>query len=740
MANRKELEIHSIASIMTAISRSASDPRELAEVAFVEIARFTEPDVFELGLFEADSYRTLIKVVEGTREENQHVENLAAESDLLAWVRNNGQPLLFSNFEEQRDSLPEVSILTSGEMLASGLFIPLIFGNRILGVLSLRSSRINAFDENDQELITIIAASITPALATSGLAGEIEFLTLQMLLIQQVSRLLMTLEPLSDRMARIVELLAQVLEIEKISLYEVLDDQIHMRAQSSNAKIQNDQPEIPELVERAIATGETHSLQIASDADEGDEESPNETQFAFPLKIVHHRLGALHLCCPGGKEFDEDQLKVLETVSQQLAFAILEARNYAQHQQEAWVTTVLLEVARHAAQPGDPLAALQAVLQLATLLVGTEWIVLLTHDVSTGLLRFATSSGLKRQQTFALAELEIEASVMGLQPPYKDNEKPIILDIPDPMSSVLQDDRALGLILSDGQDLLGMLLTENEQLTGKQPSLMTGIAHQISLRLENSRLIEQAALQRSLERELAMAREIQTSFLPSSIPEVRGWDIGVAWRVAREVGGDFYDFIPLPGGECGERFGIVIADVADKGIPAALYMALSRTLLRTLAKEVDDPGACLKRVNQQLIHDTHADLFVSIFYAILEPEFGRLRYANAGHNPPMLFTPRQRSQLLRDHDMVLGVQSSSTYQTREVEIAEDQMLVLYTDGVTDALDPNEDFFGMQRLESLVLGMPEWQAQTVADRIEERVLQFTGRRELFDDMTTIILHR
>ncbi|MGD2162813.1 MAG: SpoIIE family protein phosphatase, partial [Anaerolineales bacterium] len=551
--------------------------------------------------------------------------------------------------------------------------------------------------------------------------------------------LLMTLEPLNDRMTRIVSLLAQVLDIGEIAVYEFVEGQIELRAQTSMKNEPETPPSIPNLVGDAIATGETQSIRAEPAGDETEKDS-SQSQFAFPLKIVHHRLGALHMCCPKGKDFDQEQLRVLETVSQQLAFAMLEARNYSQHQQEAWVTTVLLEVARHAAQPGDPLAALQAVLQLATLLVGTEWIVLMTYDKTSNLLQFATSSGLKRQQSFALAELAIELSETGIAPPYKQNEQPIILDIPAPMDEILQDDQALCLVLSDGQDLLGLLITENELLSGKQPSLMTGIAHQISLRLENSRLIEKAAAQRSLERELAMARDIQVSFLPSSMPEVAGWDIGVAWRVAREVGGDFYDFIPLPAGPRGDRFGIVIADVADKGIPAALYMALSRTLLRTLAMEMGDPGKCLEKVNRLLIQDTHADLFVSVFYAIWEPENGELHYANAGHNPPLLFTPRQRGELLQEHGMVLGVQNSSTYQTHKLTIHPDQLLVLYTDGVTDALDENEDFFGIQRLESLVLGMPDWQAQQVADRIEERVLQFTGRRDLFDDLTAITLHR
>jgi serine phosphatase RsbU (regulator of sigma subunit)/GAF domain-containing protein len=739
MAEQTELDIRSIASILTAISHSAADPNEIAEVAFLEIARLIELDVFELGIFEANSYRTLIRVVEGSREPNLQIDGIGPQTDLLTWVRNSGQAILFSDTQTELDVLPAETILTADQMPRSGLIVPLQFGDRVLGTISLHSEKTDAFRDEDRELLTIVAAAMAPALATVGLAGEIEFLTLQMLLLQQVSRLLMTLEPLSDRMDRVVTLIAQVLEIGEISLYELVDDEIELRAITSLRNQERVPREVPEIINQAIASGEIQSNVEILDTD-GQEAVEEIAHFAFPLRIVHRRLGALHLCCPSGKKFDEEQVRVLETVTQHLAFAILEARNYAQQQQEAWITTVLLEVARHAAQPGDPLSALQAVLQLATLLVGTEWTILLTHAAENGLMQYATSAGLRRQQSFALSEMEISLDDIGLERPYHESDDPVILDIPAPMNDILEDDRAMCLVLSDGQEMLGLLLIENENLTGKQPSLMAGIAHQISLRLENSRLIEKAAARRSLERELAMAREIQVSFLPSSIPIVPEWEIGITWRVAREVGGDFYDFIPLPDGEHGERYGIVIADVADKGIPAALFMALSRTLLRTLAMEILDPGACLERVNQQLIQDTQADLFVSVFYAIWEPETGILEYANAGHNPPLLFTPRQRGELLRDHGMVLGVRSTSRYQTHTLKIGKGQMLVLYTDGITDALDENDDFFGIQRLESLVLGLPDWRAQQVAERIEERVLQFTGQRDLFDDLTAIILHR
>ncbi|MGD8632597.1 MAG: GAF domain-containing protein, partial [Anaerolineales bacterium] len=488
MTENAGADLQSITALLQAITRSAADPYELAEVTFLEVARFTEPDVFEIGLFEGDAYRTLIRVVEGTRVENQQVEETQHREDLFTWVRKTGEALLFSDFEQEKDSLPADSTLTTEELQASGLFIPLRFGDRVLGVMSLQSNRHGAFSAQDRDLLKVVSSSIAPALATTGLAGEIEFLTLQMLLIQQVSRMLMTLEPLSDRMERIVTLLSQFLEVGEIALYEQVEGEIQLRAQTPASDPDEIEPRsIPEIVVKAIESGAMQFFRSTPDQEE--DEDLKGSQFAFPLNIVEHRMGALLLCCPDARKFNDDQIRVLETVSQQLAFAILESRNYAQHQQEAWATTVLLEVARHAARPGDPLAALQAVLQLATLLVGTEWIVLLTYDAPGGQLRFATASGLKRQQTFALAELEIGTQEIGIEYPLKQNEKPIIIDIPAPMDDILKDDQALCLVLSDGQDLLGLLITENELLSGKQPSLMAGIAHQISLRLENSRLI-----------------------------------------------------------------------------------------------------------------------------------------------------------------------------------------------------------------------------------------------------------
>jgi sigma-B regulation protein RsbU (phosphoserine phosphatase) len=186
--------------------------------------------------------------------------------------------------------------------------------------------------------------------------------------------------------------------------------------------------------------------------------------------------------------------------------------------------------------------------------------------------------------------------------------------------------------------------------------------------------------------------------------------------------------------------GIVIADVAGKGVPAALLMAMCRTLLRSVAIRRIEPGITLERLNEILFQDTETDLFISLFYALWEPEANKLSYANAGHNPPLLFTPEQPAQIVGDHGIVLHVDEKATYETYQLHCSPESMLVMYTDGVTEAMTSAGELFDLHRLEHLVLGMKDWKAQSVADRIAERVRLFTAEPDLSDDLTAIVLRR
>jgi serine phosphatase RsbU (regulator of sigma subunit)/transcriptional regulator with GAF, ATPase, and Fis domain len=731
-------ELKTLTELGRSIASSALDPQELAEVAFLEIARLIETDFFQLGVFEDDYYRTLIWVKDGNRQGNLSFQIASDQEGLIGWIRRTGQSLLIKDFRSEADTLPAHPSYDAPDPPVSGLFIPLKSGNSVIGALTIQSRRSHAFTEYDLYLLLVISSQLAPLLANLFLQSETQTLSIQMLLIREMSRLLISLDPIALRLSRIATLLTEILEYEIVDIYEITEGELLFRASSRDEKSQVEDSELQSwLVEKVAESGEPLNT-VNVDTLTEETSIPSACEYAFPMKIVDRVFGVLHIQCADSKQLPIDHTAVIEMITTQVAFAILEARNYNQHQEEAWITTVLLEVARHAARPGETTSALQAVLQLSTLLTGTDWTILLLPYDSHGDMYIGPIAGLRRSDIYKLHDLHIQASELGLSPPYHESHEPFQIILPPALAETLGTGEASCLVLSAEQELLGLLLLKGQDFSGKLPALLAGIGHQLSLRLENTRLIEEAAQQQSLERELAMAKSIQSSFIPKELPIVDGWEIGANWQSARDVGGDFFDIIPLPDGDSGPRWGIVIADVADKGIPAALYMALSKTLIHTIAIEKIDPASTLEKVNNLLISETSTDLFVSAFYAIWEPAKNRLIYANAGHNPPLLFTPESAGSLIRDHGIVLGVETDAHYSSSVIEIMPGQLLVLYTDGVTEAYGGDRGVFGLSRLRNLVLGLEDWDANNVVESIFKRVIQFRGQPDLSDDLTVLTI--
>ena len=243
----------------------------------------------------------------------------------------------------------------------------------------------------------------------------------------------------------------------------------------------------------------------------------------------------------------------------------------------------------------------------------------------------------------------------------------------------------------------------------------------------------------NVAQELALAGEIQASFLPDALPNVTGWQLAATLEPARETSGDFYDFIPLPNG----RLGIVVADVVDKGMGAALYMALSRTLIRTFAVEYDtQPELVFSAVNRRILLDTHSKLFVTVFYGILNPITGTLTYCNAGHNPPYLLNTQNSDtvQELRGTGLPLGIFEDVTWTQASVQLAPGDALVLYTDGIPEAQDQQEMFFGDERLLVTVQANLGRSAQDIQDALIAEVHTFVGDAPRLDDITVMVVVR
>jgi serine phosphatase RsbU (regulator of sigma subunit) len=285
--------------------------------------------------------------------------------------------------------------------------------------------------------------------------------------------------------------------------------------------------------------------------------------------------------------------------------------------------------------------------------------------------------------------------------------------------------------------ILEVYTYEEWQVTPWQRELLALLAREAAVAIENARLYEQA--QQAIARELTTAGQIQASFLPSDVPHVTGWQLAAALEPARETGGDFYDFIRLPNG----RWGLVVADVADKGLGSALYMASCCTLIRTYAVEYHTrPDHVFSATNGRLLTDSKAEIFVTAFYGILDPASGVLTYCNAGHNPPYLLSAQNRDQVrvLPRTGMPLGIEADATWKSETVQLSPGDVLLLYTDGITEALDEQGEFFRSERLLEVAQANLGRSAREIQDALLTEVHEFMGRAPQFDDITLLIVAR
>jgi sigma-B regulation protein RsbU (phosphoserine phosphatase) len=242
-----------------------------------------------------------------------------------------------------------------------------------------------------------------------------------------------------------------------------------------------------------------------------------------------------------------------------------------------------------------------------------------------------------------------------------------------------------------------------------------------------------------MARELALAGEVQASFLPHPLPEVPGWQIAAALKPARETSGDFYDLIPLPNG----RLGLVVADVSDKGVGAALYMALSRTVIRIYAADYHaEPEIALRAANIHILKDTENNQFVTAFFGVLDPITGTLIYANAGHPPPYLIQAHRGPgvQKLPRTGMPLGISKEELWQRGVVQLAPGDVLVLYTDGITEAADDRTAFWGESHLVVSMRANAGRAAQGILEAILADVRAFVGDAPQSDDIALVVLTR
>ncbi len=241
----------------------------------------------------------------------------------------------------------------------------------------------------------------------------------------------------------------------------------------------------------------------------------------------------------------------------------------------------------------------------------------------------------------------------------------------------------------------------------------------------------------ALENELDVANKMQQTILPTEFPSQSGFQIHGSMTPARVVGGDFFDVLYLNNG----RVGLTVADVSDKGVPAALFMMASRTLLKSAAMGLKSPREVLREVNDLLYDDNDAMMFVTLFYAVYDPATGELTYANGGHNAPLIVHVDGTSTILPGtNGIALGVMPGMEYDERTISTSAGDTIVFYTDGVTEAVNDQGQEFGMDRLRQVFTSQPMRDAESATQAVFDAVSQFAGDVAQFDDITCLIFRR
>jgi serine phosphatase RsbU (regulator of sigma subunit) len=318
------------------------------------------------------------------------------------------------------------------------------------------------------------------------------------------------------------------------------------------------------------------------------------------------------------------------------------------------------------------------------------------------------------------------------------------LDSPALRAMKTADIKVVVPLVSQGE-LIGLLnlgpRLSQQEYSADDRKLLNDLATQTAPAVQVAQLVrqqqQQAQERERIEQELRVARLIQQTLLPKHVPDLPGYQLAAYYQPAREVGGDFYDFLELDDG----HLGLVVGDVTDKGVPAAIVMATTRTMLRASAQRLDSPGEVLKRVNDVIVRDIPPNMFITCLYAILDPETGLLRYANAGHDLPY----RRRSsnggaEELRATGMPLGLLPGMSYEEKEIVLKRGDSVLFYSDGLVEAHDPEREMFGFPRLQGLV-GAHRSDGPAMVNFLLSELARFTGDQwEQEDDITLVTLDR
>lgn len=690
-------------------------------------------------------------------------------TDVRAWLDNavnTDEPII----RQPSDPIGPLGAACDYPSDYSSIAVPLRAGDLVLGVLTIAHSTTGRYGSEARAMTTTFASYAAVAIQNARLftrAQEQAWISTVLLQVSDASQSTTSQDELLSTIARITPLMVGVkrcgfLIWEPYRQAYAINAAFGFELDLEDFIFEQDAPALAQLRQNLAANiilDPVAQLGVSLPADAG------ERMVLFPLIAQNEYLGAFLVAYEDnqglveGTQFTNQTLSILQGIAVQTSLALLNNQLMEAKQEDAYVTAVLLQVAQAVVTQNNLDDILDTIIHLLPILVGFDSAAIYLWDENHQVFEPIQAFAEAREDQDTLLEKAFELGEHDLLDNTFTSDAFLAAPLPDGLDAVdrWQDAAALpadmtpspaqltssawlfGFPLSIKGEKFGVLLTRESVIRPetyeRRLDIINGISQQIAIAIQNDRLKEDMVKRERMQREVQLARQIQQTFLPDRPPDLLGWDVEMRWQTAREVGGDFYDFFPV--GD--DRMAFVVADVADKGMPAALYMTVTRTLIRALAQNEPSPGKVLARVNNLLALDTQNGMFVTSAFGILTLDTGEFVYANAGHNLP-IHRHKRSTHFLPQGDMALGVVEDIAYAESRHMLEPDDVLVLYTDGVTESFSNAGEAFGDDRLRETIRKARILDARSILQAIEENLLEFRDGQPPSDDLTILVIHR
>lgn len=646
----------------------------------------------------------------------------------------------------------------------SGIATAITAAGQVVGVLVLHEGTPGRYGAESESICATFAGYLGSAIETERLDQETQAQTYYTSVMLQVAMATRNLADANSLLRTSGEFILSLIGGASVALIlkdaETNEFQLQATLGEGTATCRLDEPCIvtnTTLLEQTLQSGKPAAMpasKCSADIAKNLLLSPQDTILLFPLISHERQIGLLlhssnEAYIPLEPELilGAQRFALLEGIAQQTAVSLQNIDLIQEKQAEAVISNLLLQITNLFVTSKDMQQSLRESTRILSEFTNAEEIALIQFDLEKDLapLRF-----LETKQGSYFYRSENQVPLNHLTPSLQGLERAGYLILPGNFlaSSGYTDvktdpDRndisSLCFSLSVPGEVHGLLVAVEADRPGRslRVELLKEASQQIASGIQN--YITQSVQQKQnlIDKELQLARQIQKTFLPEELLPLRGYDLAAEWQTARQVGGDFYDVFELSPG----KFGLAIADVSDKGLPASLYMTVSRTLIRAMALQNESPARTLEKVNHILQLDSSDGFFVTVFYAILDLSNGKVTYCVAGHNPPYILRRAQaRVQPLSKGGIALGMMDPISLKDQELVLEPGDGLVLFTDGITETFSPDGDEFGENRLQARLESLLGETARGIIDGIRLSLDSFRADAELDDDYTLLVIRR